>query len=157
MVRRNAAGEDVVMGTVQIDRMIRRQVEAMGKQMEGGGLMVPLSEIPKPVKARKRKTSDRGAKSTMEIPILPSAPHQASAASGTIPQYDGPGDSNDDEEDEDAINSDLDDPADDHDQEDDDDEALGHIMLCMYDKVQRVKNKWKCVLKDGILVVGGRE
>src|SRR5438034_10054869 len=106
----------------------------MGKQMEGGGLMVPLSEIPKPDKVRKRKASDRDAKSTTEIPILPSAPPQVSAATDRIPQYDGPRDSNG-EEDEDAINSDLDDPADDHDQEEEDDEALGHIMLCMYDKV----------------------
>jgi transcription initiation factor TFIIA large subunit len=49
------------------------------------------------------------------------------------------------------------------------------MMLCMYDKVQRVKNKWyvhpypvpgpyftnslyrKCVLKDGVLTVNGKE
>jgi transcription initiation factor TFIIA large subunit len=44
--------------------------------------------------------------------------------------------------DEDAINSDLDDPDEGLNDEEDDDEAMGHIMLCMYDKVQRVKNKW---------------
>jgi len=27
----------------------------------------------------------------------------------------------------------------------------------MYDKVQRVKNKWKCTLKDGVLLVNGKE
>ncbi|CAK37327.1 uncharacterized protein An01g12770 [Aspergillus niger] len=62
-----------------------------------------------------------------------------------------------DEDDEDAINSDLDDPddlvAEDHDAED----AVGQVMLCTYDKVQRVKNKWKCTLKDGILTTGGKE
>ena len=28
------------------------------------------------------------------------------------------------------------------DDDEDDDESMGHMMLCMYDKVQRVKNKW---------------
>jgi hypothetical protein len=44
--------------------------------------------------------------------------------------------------DEDAINSDLDDPDEGLNDEEDEDEGMGHIMLCMYDKVQRVKNKW---------------
>jgi transcription initiation factor TFIIA large subunit len=44
--------------------------------------------------------------------------------------------------DEDAINSDLDDPDEGLNEEEDEDEGMGHIMLCMYDKVQRVKNKW---------------
>lgn len=67
-------------------------------------------------------------------------------------QYDGPGEV----EDEDAINSDLDDPDEDDNNNDDDDESP-QIMLCMYDKVQRTKNKWKCVLKDGVLTINGRE
>lgn len=46
------------------------------------------------------------------------------------------------EEDEDAINSDLDDPDEVDIADEDDEENMGHIMLCMYDKVQRVKNKW---------------
>jgi transcription initiation factor TFIIA large subunit len=62
-------------------------------------------------------------------------------------QHDGPGSDDEDgvkdeEFDEDAINSDLDDPDDGLNDEEDEDEGLGHIMLCMYDKVQRVKNKW---------------
>ena len=59
-------------------------------------------------------------------------------------QTDG-GDSDDvkeEELDEDAINSDLDDPDDGLNDEEEEDEGMGHIMLCMYDKVQRVKNKW---------------
>ncbi|PVU90745.1 hypothetical protein BB561_004734 [Smittium simulii] len=31
-----------------------------------------------------------------------------------------------------------------------------HMVLCQYDKVSRTKNKWKCVLKDGIMLVNGR-
>ncbi|KAJ3370200.1 transcription factor IIA subunit alpha [Allomyces arbusculus] len=60
-----------------------------------------------------------------------------------------------DEDDEDAINSDLDD-------DDDDDEPLGegeveNMMLCQYERVNRTKNKWKCVLRDGIVQVDGKD
>ncbi|KAI9184582.1 transcription factor IIA subunit alpha [Blastocladiella emersonii ATCC 22665] len=105
--------------------------------------------------------------------------------SSHIPQYDGPGDDDDDEDDEDddedhhhghamrpneasaaagatpapeeydedAINSDLDDENDDSDDEADS-EAV-NMMLCQYEKVNRTKNKWKCVLRDGIVQVNG--
>ncbi|KAK9469265.1 transcription factor IIA, alpha/beta subunit-domain-containing protein [Lipomyces arxii] len=58
----------------------------------------------------------------------------------------------------DAINSDLDDPDDElNSQDDDDGDESGMIMLCLYDKVTRTKNKWKCVLKDGIVNVNGKD
>ncbi len=66
-------------------------------------------------------------------------------------------DPKEEEKDEDAINSDLDDPEEEGDPNGEDEEGLNQIMLCMYDKVQRTKNKWKCVLKDGVLTVGGKE
>ncbi|TPX64213.1 hypothetical protein SpCBS45565_g06070 [Spizellomyces sp. 'palustris'] len=72
-----------------------------------------------------------------------------------IRQLDGV-DDDDDEEDEDdnedGIGSDLDD-------EDSEDETadVSHIILCQYEKVNRVKNKWKCTLKDGIITVNGRD
>ncbi|EED22232.1 transcription factor TFIIA complex subunit Toa1, putative [Talaromyces stipitatus ATCC 10500] len=114
------------------DRMLMAQLKMDALRLEGGGLMLPLDEhsssgLPK------RMTSDPAASSA---------------------QTDGPGD---DEDDEDAINSDLDDPDDLADEDPDADDALGEVMLCTYDKVQRVKNKWKCTLKDGILSTGGKE
>ena len=58
----------------------------------------------------------------------------------------------------DGINSDLDDSDEDHDlYEEDEDLETGMIMLCLYDKVQRVKNKWKYVLKDGIANINGKD
>ena len=88
-----------------------------------------------------------------------------------IAQLDGPVDDEDDEDakkgikdelfddddDEDAINSDLDDPDDNAIEEEQDEGRPNQIMLCTYDKVQRVKNKWKCTLKDGVLNTGGKE
>jgi transcription initiation factor TFIIA large subunit len=63
----------------------------------------------------------------------------------------------DEEEDEDAINSDLDSSSDEAgNNADEEDEEIDHV-LCTYDKVQRVKNKWKCTLKDGIMSANGKE
>lgn len=78
-------------------------------------------------------------------------------------QADGAGDGDDDEDeddifnDSDDINSDLDDELDSEKSDDDDVDQEGRIMLCLYDKVQRVKNKWKCSLKEGIANIEGRD
>lgn len=61
-------------------------------------------------------------------------------------------------DDSDDINSDLDDSEEDQDSyNEDEDLENGMIMLCLYDKVQRVKNKWKYVLKDGIANINGKD
>ena len=124
----DAQGEEVAAGRIEIDNMIRKKIEAMGQTMEGGGLMLPLHETTKSAKRQRNvKTSSSSA------------------------QVDGPGSDEDEDNkdnvkdedlDDDAINSDLDDPDDGLNDDEDDDEGMGHIMLCMYDKVQRVKNKW---------------
>ncbi|QWU88856.1 hypothetical protein CA3LBN_003164 [Candidozyma haemuli] len=59
--------------------------------------------------------------------------------------------------DSDDINSDLDDELDSEKSDDEDMEQEGQIMLCLYDKVQRVKNKWKCNLKEGVANIDGRD
>jgi transcription initiation factor TFIIA large subunit len=124
------------------DNSLREMLEASSMAMEGGGLLLPVSQRPSQPSAAR----------------LASAPQPSSASA----QYDGPGDDDDKddikEEDEDAINSDLDDSEDELNKEEDDEDAnQGEIMLCTYDKVQRVKNKWKCTLKDGVLTTGGKE
>ncbi|KAJ1886279.1 transcription factor IIA subunit alpha [Kickxella alabastrina] len=96
---------------------------------------------------------------------------QKARDAGAISQVDGASDDDDDEDGgdranddldgnreapEDAINSDLDDT----DEEDDYEggaEETEHIVLCQYDKVTRSKNKWKCVLRDGIMLINGRD
>ena len=57
----------------------------------------------------------------------------------------------DDDAHKDEIGSDLDDS------DDDDGDGSEDMILCLYDKVQRVKNKWKCVLRDGVASIGGRD
>jgi len=98
------------------------------------------------------------SKSTMRhVNSLAGEPSSASTPpSITRAQGDAAGDDDDDVEDEDAINSDLDDP-DDLAASAENGEETDQVMLCTYDKVQRVKNKWKCTLKDGILRVEGSE
>ncbi|KAJ1674379.1 transcription factor IIA subunit alpha, partial [Spiromyces aspiralis] len=53
--------------------------------------------------------------------------------------------------DDSVINSDLD-SEEDYELDDGTD-----MILCQYDKVTRSKNKWKCILKEGIILVNGRD
>lgn len=120
LLRRSEAGTLEELGRVDIDRIMHAKMAARARSMEAGGLMLPLKEATKGKGPAPRERKGKG-----------------------VGAFDG-GDDDDEEEedDEDAINSDLDDPDEDHDEDEVDDEGLGHIMLCMYDKVQRVKNKW---------------
>lgn len=136
----------------QSDQTFRRHIEEMSKQMEGGGLMKPLSKKRRSLqKSRNQSTNSALGRRRMQENI-PGESHPA--------QLDGVDDSDEDikeDPDEDAINSDLDDPNDDVVEDEEEDANAGEIMLCTYDKVQRVKNKWKCVFRDGILTTGGHE
>ncbi|KFY49814.1 hypothetical protein V496_09778 [Pseudogymnoascus sp. VKM F-4515 (FW-2607)] len=136
-------GSEISMGRVELDGLIRRQIEARGKAMEGGGLMLPLKQ---------QKGSAGGGRRERKRAV-------------DVGQTDGGDDDDDDDDDkvlkaedddEDAINSDLDDP-DDPKSDDSGDDETPQVMLCMYDKVQRVKNKWKCVMKDGVLTINGKD
>ncbi|KAI6839676.1 hypothetical protein KC365_g16764 [Hortaea werneckii] len=132
------------------DRMMRDQAIQASSDLQSG-LMVPLDEQPGRSLQKQRRT-------------VPSHQFQ-NAHNGTpiVPQLDGDVDDDakanvKDEDDENAINSDLDDSDEDPiNAADDDDEEHGDTILCTYDKVQRVKNKWKCTLKDGVMSVGGKE
>ena len=70
-------------------------------------------------------------------------------------QGDGQAEEENEEEDENAINSDLDDPKDGGGYPEDD--SIEDVMLCTYEKVNRTKNKRKCLLKDGIFRVNNKE
>ncbi|KAL6941688.1 hypothetical protein ACO0RG_002825 [Hanseniaspora osmophila] len=57
----------------------------------------------------------------------------------------------------DEVNSDLDDSDDDYLNSDDEDQEEGNILLCLYDKVGKVRNKWKWSLRDGIATVNNKD
>lgn len=144
VARRRAAAE-----SGDGDRLLREHLKQRMSQYEAGGLLRPLAEHESPSKIARR--------AALTAPLSQIATTESTSS---VPRITGQSDGADGdvkEEDEDAINSDLDDPddlvADDHDA----DESEGQVMLCTYDKVQRVKNKWKCTLKDGILTTGGKE
>lgn len=40
---------------------------------------------------------------------------------------------------------------------DDENAPTDHLILCQYEKVSRIKNKWKCILKDGVVNINGRD
>lgn len=148
-------------GRLNVDVTLKQQIHQMSLDMEGGGFMMPLSERPTPPPVKKPKTAP------LEVGDSSSASLAAAQVEGgpKAAQYDGLDESEDEnikddpdlENDEDAINSDLDDPDENVVDEGDEDAQQGQIMLCTYDKVQRVKNKWKCTLKDGVLTTGGKE
>ena len=137
--RRKALVRD---GRAKNDRTIRDQVLASQRQMEGGGLLLPLDE--------------RAGLSRPPLKVEESKSSSLSRAQGDAPGDDDDDDEDKEEDDVDAINSDLDDPDDDNGLGETD-EVTDQVMLCTYDKVQRVKNKWKCTLKDGILRVDNNE
>jgi transcription initiation factor TFIIA large subunit len=132
----------------EADRLVHDRVMQLSANLQSG-LMVPLDEQPDRNVSKKRRT------------VAPRS--GASDAGPSVPQLDGDFDEEEEKpeiknEDADAINSDLDDSDDEGagDINDDEDE-MGDSILCTYDKVQRVKNKWKCTLKDGVMSVKGRE
>lgn len=118
LMRQDATGQTSELGRMDIDRMLHEQIAAKAKSMEGGGLMLPLKQATKHKSIANKQ--------------------RAGGPAG----FDGVDDDIKDEEDEDAINSDLDDPNEVDIEDEDDDENMDQVMLCMYDKVQRVKNKW---------------
>lgn len=149
LLQQQRAGQPPVeLGRMEIDDLLHEQMARRAKQMEGGGLMLPLqqaSQARNQKRDRKRRVAAAAA-STSDTTATLSQPRAATS----IAQLDGIDDGDDEDvkgeilDDEDAINSDLDDPDDDREDDDDDDDVMGPIMLCVYDKVQRVKNKW-CV------------
>ena len=132
----------------EADMTIRQQVEQNGRSVEGGGLMMPLLEQSELPQMKKRKL-DVGEGS--KVPQMDGADDDEEDSKANIK------DELFDDDDEDAINSDLDDPDDDGIEEDQEEGKPTQVMLCTYDKVQRVKNKWKCTLRDGVLNSKGKE
>ncbi|KAL8816103.1 MAG: hypothetical protein Q9191_008383, partial [Dirinaria sp. TL-2023a] len=167
VAQRRAAALENPNAMHEADLTLRDRLEQMSHDMEGGGLMMPLSERANQPQAKKRKVA------IAELTPSSYKAHAALQTSNTprktkVPQLDGLGESDDEgkagikdeddlEDDEDAINSDLDDPDDNIVEQDPEEGPQGQIMVCTYDKVARVKNKWKCTLKDGVLTTGGKE
>ncbi|KFY14068.1 hypothetical protein V491_06165, partial [Pseudogymnoascus sp. VKM F-3775] len=146
-----ADGSELNMGRVELDGLIRRQIEARGKAMEGGGLMLPLKQHKGSGggrRERKRKRHKVGKTLAKGVQMGFRAAQEGKGWEESSNRAE--------DDDEDAINSDLDDP-DDPKSDDSGDDETPQVMLCMYDKVQRVKNKWKCVMKDGVLTINGKD
>ena len=138
------------------DRLFREHLLESQQRLEGGGLMVPLEERYTP-SAGVRQQVHALEKGESSAPGNVGAVRDLGSAQSSLvrSQADAAGDDDDDEVDEDAINSDLDDPEEAG--EENNEEETDQVMFCTYDKVARVKNKWKCTLKDGILRVDGSE
>lgn len=167
VAQRRLAASTAPSQVYEADMTIREQVEQLNRSMEGGGLMMPLAEQSRLPQSKKRKVA---AESSSPDFAQTSGQPSDFGPKPKISQLDGNDDDDDDDDktgikdelfddddDEDAINSDLDDPDDNVIEEEQEEGKANQIMLCTYDKVARVKNKWKCTLKDGILTTGGKE
>ncbi|KAJ7079146.1 transcription factor IIA alpha/beta subunit [Mycena belliarum] len=117
--------------------------------------------------------------------VLSFPPGPPQGRPSTIPQVDGPSEDSDDSAtpppatyaprashpslpqpqassstapaDSEAINSDLDDSDTEDEDLEDGGGANSEIVFCTYEKVTRVKSKWKCVLKDGMIHANGKD
>ncbi|PWN32497.1 TFIIA-domain-containing protein [Meira miltonrushii] len=91
-----------------------------------------------------------------------SNPHQSANINGLLDDT-GAGSSNSANKrkrpaaDDNEIGSDLDDSDEDEMEGNVDADGNEDMILCLYDKVQRVRNKWKCVLRDGVASIDGRD
>ncbi|KAI9660770.1 MAG: transcription factor IIA subunit alpha [Alyxoria varia] len=172
--RKNARGEYEPMGRVNADRIVRRHAQALQAQLEGGGVMVPLDERyprhqQRAVLARQHREVNAGKGKAKGKQVATDDDVEGGSPSSAAPPHPPPpaqldGNLEDEDEDikdiddgEDAINSDLDDSEDELNEGIEGNEFEGDTILCLYDKVQRVKNKWKCTLKDGVVTVAGRD
>lgn len=151
----------------KVDATLRQQLEETSSSMEGGGFMAPLAQgstsrrshhPPQPTHCPSFTTSTSNAliaaqvdgPTSNDFDDIHDRKHKGDPSSSGM-------NSGDEEEDVDAITSDLDDPDDNNIVGEEEEEENGQIMVCTYDKVARVKNKWKCTLKDGVLTTGGKE
>ncbi|OJD34422.1 transcription factor tfiia complex subunit [Diplodia corticola] len=137
----NARRAEADEARLHADGILRAQFEQKMDVLESG-LLQPIEELPALNGKKRRALATSGPSGT-----------------SSIPQLDGELGVEDEKEenDDEAINSDLDDSDEEQIQEGDDDGPQGDTMICTYDKVQRVKNKWKCTLKDGVLSTGGKD
>ncbi|KAF3192868.1 transcription factor IIA subunit alpha [Orbilia oligospora] len=132
---------------------IRTYEDAIAEALRQFNIQTDILQI-RPLKKKKGKgaISHKTVDTDLTLSPVPDAVAGPSSLASFKPlQTDGP------EMDEDAINSDLDDTDEEPVDDDDDGEGISQIMLCMYDKVQRTKNKWKCWLRNGVLTVNGKE
>ncbi|KIY50150.1 hypothetical protein FISHEDRAFT_71766 [Fistulina hepatica ATCC 64428] len=115
--------------------------------------------LPPPTYPPQASSSTAPSSSQQALPSL-SSPAYPVASHPSLPAPPQPGSKN---VDDDEINSDLDDSDDSDAGDEDPDEnhpsvaVDNNIVFCTYDKVARVKNKWKIVLKDGMIHVQGKD
>jgi len=142
----------------------------------------PPVPVAAPAPGAHPPAASQPAKATQPPPVQPQAQSQSQPA--RIPQVDGPSSSSSDSSspppqqyaphsshpslpqptqssaasaDDEAINSDLDDSDSEGEEDPDDGPGVSDIVFCTYDKVARVKNKWKCILKDGMIHINGKD
>jgi len=113
------------------------------------------SQSPRPPSQRIPQTDGPSSSDSEEESPPPSQAYAPRTSHPSLPQ---PSQASTQPDDAEAINSDLDD-SDTEGEEEAEEGTQGEtdIVFCTYDKVARVKNKWKCTLKDGMIHVNGKD
>ncbi|KAI5119806.1 hypothetical protein M0805_006939 [Coniferiporia weirii] len=129
----------------------------------GAAARLPYPQAPAPAgniqaSSQSRMPQVDGPSSSASDSPSPPPPSQSYAPRPSHPSLPQPPQGAQVAADTEEINSDLDD-SDTDGEEEDQEGSLGEtdIVFCTYDKVARVKNKWKCVLKDGMIHVNGKD
>ncbi|KAI0745255.1 transcription factor IIA, alpha/beta subunit [Earliella scabrosa] len=120
----------------------------------------PAAPAPavQPAPAARIPQVDGPSSSSSESPSPPPSQNYAPRASHPSLPQPSQNSSTTKADDSEAINSDLDDSDSENEQEGIEGGAADtDIVFCTYDKVARVKNKWKCVLKDGMIHINGKD
>ncbi|KAI8993966.1 transcription factor IIA, alpha/beta subunit [Trametes punicea] len=118
----------------------------------------PATSNPQPAPVQRIPQVDGPSSSSSESPSPPPSQNYAPRASHPSLPQPSQTSSTTKADDSEAINSDLDDSDSDVEEEGIEGGAADQdIVFCTYDKVARVKNKWKCVLKDGMIHINGKD
>ncbi|ODV92430.1 hypothetical protein CANCADRAFT_30588 [Tortispora caseinolytica NRRL Y-17796] len=162
-IQKYAQDSDQKLGTSSADQSIRgiMKQSGLGEEESGSGLVLPGGGKTTQVDGTYDGIDERGGFVNIELSggiklqRASDFPERYERIRKNIQsQLDG---ANTGSDDSDAINSDLDDSEDELGSQDEENEENSNIMLCLYDKVQRTKNKWKCSFREGIISIEGRD
>lgn len=128
--------EAAFRGRGRNDKLVRQYVNLKAMEEQGNGPMRPFPGW----KNLGAKPKQNVILDPLEVPEGAVIPRKLAMA-----PYDGP--------DENTINSDLDDSGDEIGDEDTDESQL---ILCTHEKVHRVRSKFKCILRDGVMTINDK-
>jgi len=169
----------------KLDSEDEKQFEDGEIDMRDGYVEDDVAKPPKAASIKKDKAIKVDDVPKIENSDIDEKEKEADAEDGFVPQLDGHAESsdsdvsnNDDDDDDDDVDSDSEFDTDDEEKLDgeigiemdppcsaddvSDEEAsevfdTENVVVCQYEKISRSRNRWKVVLKDGVMTLNGRD